>query len=76
MHQHMLEEREVMNSNKKIGLLIAFVIVASIIAYILLTNFYAFDNNEENYALITLLIKSLFVMVDISCIVAILNKNL
>jgi len=65
-----------MSSNKKIGLLIAFVIVASIISYVLLTNSYAFDHNEEKYAMITLLIKSLFVMVDISCIVAILNKNL
>ncbi|MCI7618946.1 MAG: hypothetical protein MST07_05925 [Firmicutes bacterium] len=65
-----------MKTYKKITVLIAFVVIASIGAYLILTNSYVFARDEEQYAVVALLIKSLFVMVDIACIVSILNKYL
>ncbi|MEA4922996.1 MAG: hypothetical protein VB031_06465 [Eubacteriaceae bacterium] len=56
--------------------MIAFVIVASIAAYLIISNCYVFSRSSGTYGIMAFVIKSCFVMTDIGCIVAIMiNSN-
>lgn len=55
--------------------MIAFVIVASVAAYLIISNSYVFSRNSGTYGNMAFIIKSCFVMTDIGCIVAIVTNS-